>query len=108
MRDLLHGNRFYAEKFAGLDLDAVALTDLPFTTKAELLADQRTHPPYGSALSFPLSRYTRMHQSSGTTTGQPLRWLDTPEGWNWMLGSWDHYFRMIGLRPDDRLFFPFS
>src|SRR5207248_2576858 len=28
--------------------------------------------------------------------------------WNWMLDCWTQYFRMIGLHPDARLFFPFS
>src|SRR5262249_54043871 len=52
------------------------LARLPFTTKAELLADQEASPPYGNILTYPLSRYRRVHQTSGTT-GQPLRWLDT-------------------------------
>ena len=50
----------------------------PFTTKAELVADQAEHPPYGSNLTYPLDRYSRLHQTSGTSTGRPLRWLDTP------------------------------
>src|SRR5262249_5112213 len=105
---ILPTNRFYAAKFAGLDPLRVVLPELPFTTKAELLADQQSHPPYGSALTYPLARYSRMHQTSGTTTGQPLRWLDTPESWNAMLDLWRTMFARIGLRRDDRLFFPFS
>ncbi len=105
---ILPGNRFYATKFAGIDLARAALADLPFTTKADLLADQETNPPYGSALTYPLARYARMHQTSGTTTGRPLRWLDTPESWDWMLGCWRQIFRLIGLRHDDRLCFAFS
>ena len=81
---------------------------LPFTTKAELLADQQVNPPYGSALTYPIIRYARMHQTSGTTTGRPLRWLDTPESWDWMLGCWRRIFELIGLRSDDRLCFAFS
>src|SRR2546423_908218 len=42
------------------------------------------------------------------TPRQPLRWLDTPESWGWMLGLWRQMFARIGLRSDDRLFFPFS
>jgi len=112
LRDLLTAvlpaNRFYASKFGAVDLHRAELHDLPFTTKAELLADQREHPPYGTALTYNLSRYARMHQTSGTTTGQPLRWLDTPESWRWMLGCWQRIFQLIDLRHDDRLFFPFS
>ena len=105
---ILPGNRFYAAKFAGIDLTRAELSDLPFTTKAELLADQQVNPPYGSALTYPIIRYARMHQTSGTTTGRPLRWLDTPESWDWMLGCWRRIFELIGLRSDDRLCFAFS
>jgi phenylacetate-CoA ligase len=85
LQTILPTNRFYARKFAGLPLDD--WTRLPFTTKAELLANQIEFPPYGELLTYPLERYTRMHQTSGTK-GAPLRWLDTPESWNRMLGSW--------------------
>ena len=103
---VLPGNAFYARKFATADTDDFA--NLPFTTKAELAADQATHPPYGTNLTFPVERYSRLHQTSGTSTGRPLRWLDTAESWEWMLGCWREYFRLMGLKPGDRLFFPFS
>src|SRR3954470_23788779 len=90
-------NRFYARKFAGRDLDR--FDRLPFTTKAELAADQLEHPPYGSALTYPFERYCRMHQTSGTSSGRPLRWLDTPESWEWLLGCWHRIFSGLGLRP---------
>jgi phenylacetate-CoA ligase len=105
---LLPNNRFYAEKFAGVDLANAKLADLPFTSKAELLADQERYPPYGRVLSFPLERYSRLCQTSGTTTGRPLCWLDTPDSWNAMLGCWEQMFQLIGMRKDERLFFPFS
>jgi phenylacetate-CoA ligase len=117
LSDLLHAmlpaNRFYAEKIgqSGLDPDRLAELDawqrLPFTTKAELIADQQAHPPYGSNLSYPLDSYTRMHQTSGTS-GQPLRWLDTPQSWEWMLGCWRQVYRAAEIEPADRFFFPFS
>ena len=93
LREVLPGNRFYARKFAAAGLDpasvrsAADLARLPFTTKAELLADQAAHPPYGTALTYPLERYRRLLQTSGTS-GRPLRWLDTPESWAWMLDCW--------------------
>ncbi len=92
-------------KFAGLPPDD--WTQLPFTTKEELLADQAAHPPYGYLLTYPLEHYTRLHQTSGTR-GAPLRWLDTPESWERMLGSWRTMFGMIGVTPADRLMFAFS
>ncbi len=79
----------------------------PFTTKADLVADQAANPPYGSDLTFPVGSYSRCHGTSGST-GRPLRWLDTPESWNWMLGNWAEVYRAAGVTPQDRIFFAFS
>jgi phenylacetate-CoA ligase len=106
LAEILPRNRFYAKKFAGVD--GVGLEQLPFTSKDELVADQAENPPYGSALTFPLERYTRLHQTSGTSTGRPLRWLDTPESWEWMLGCWREKFAIMRIAPRDRFCFAFS
>jgi phenylacetate-CoA ligase len=111
--EILPRHRFYAGKLraAGIDPRALdfpeGLERLPFTTKAELLASQAEHPPHGELLTYPPERYTRMHQTSGTH-GRPLRWLDTPESWSWMLDCWLTMMRMAGIGPGDRLFFAFS
>jgi phenylacetate-CoA ligase len=105
---VLRDNPFYARKHSALGGQPSALSSLPFTTKADLIADQEAHPPYGKVLTYPLERYNRMHQTSGTTTGRPLVWLDTPQSWQWVLDVWRQKFEMMGLRPEDRLFFPFS
>ena len=113
LAEILPRNRFYARKFAEAGLaarDIGALKDLalvPFTTKAELQADQEAHPPYGEVLTYPLDRYNRMHQTSGTS-GRPLRWLDTPESWDWLLRCWEKKYAIMGLRAGDRFFFPFT
>ena len=110
---VLPHNRFWRNKFASAGISAAeigSLSDLPklpLTTKAELLADQAAHPPYGSNLTFDAHSYSRLHQTSGTT-GTPLRWLDTPQSWDWILQTWGHLFGIMGLRKDDRLLFPFS
>lgn len=80
---------------------------VPFTSKDELVEDQRQNPPYGSNLTFPLAQYTRYHQTSGTTA-TPLRWLDTAESWEWMLESWTAILKATGVSRSDRLFFAFS
>jgi phenylacetate-CoA ligase len=80
---------------------------LPLTRKSELMEDQAAHPPFGSNLSYPLERYVRVHQTSGTT-GTPLRWLDTQESWAWWARCWTFVLRAAGLGPGDRVFFPFS
>ncbi len=106
-------NPFYGPriKSAGLDGDITSLdefcTRMPLTTKADLAADQDAHPPYGTNLTYSLERYTRLHQTS-STTGRPLRWLDTPESWQWMLDGWIVVFRAEGVTPADRLFAAFS
>ncbi|MBI5759537.1 MAG: AMP-binding protein, partial [Planctomycetales bacterium] len=113
LSEVIPANRFWSAKLAAVGVkpgDIRSLDDLqklPFTTKSELVADQQTHPPYGSNLTYDVARYVRLHQTSGTT-GAPLRWLDTVESWNWTLDCWRQLFDLMDLRPDDRLFFPFS
>lgn len=112
LRAILPHNRFYARKFAGIDAGAIRTLDdfagLPCTTKAELADDQAAEPPYGTILTYPQDRYSRLHQTSGTSTGRPLRWLDTPESWDWLLSCWQTCLPLIGLTNRDKLFFPFS
>jgi phenylacetate-CoA ligase len=110
---LVPANSFYTQKFswAGVTTTVTCLDEFsekfPFTTKQELADDQRAQPPYGTNLTFPLERYTRFHQTSGTT-GAPLRWLDTPESWNWMVENWIEILRAAGAIAGDRVFFAFS
>jgi phenylacetate-CoA ligase len=80
---------------------------LPFTRKPEFVADQAEQPPFGTNLTYPVERYVRVHQTSGTS-GQPIRWLDTQESWDWWLRCWGFVFRGAGLTAADRVFFPFS
>jgi phenylacetate-CoA ligase len=80
---------------------------LPRLTKGELAADQAAAPPFGTNLTYPLDRYVRVFQTSGTT-GPPIRWLETEASWSWWARSWAFVFRAAGLGPADRLFFPFS
>ena len=106
-------NAFYGRKFASAGCSALpaSIADFtarfPFTTKAELVADQAAHPPYGTGLTYPLGRYTRCHQTSGTS-GAPLRWLDTPESWEAMKDDWCEVFRAAGVTAADPVFFAFS
>jgi len=89
-------NPFYGRKYASVGCSALPSsledfrTRFPLTTKAELVADQAAFPPYGSNLTFPVTAYTRCHQTSGTH-GAPMRWLDTPESWSAMTDGWVRY-----------------
>lgn len=107
----LSGNSFYRRKLLEKGFSTVhSLADFrkfPFTTKRELVEDQMAHPPFGSALTFPIDRYVRIHQTSGTT-GKPMYWLDTDESWQWWAGCWKTIFEAAGVEPADRIFFAFS
>ena len=85
---LVPNNRFYTRKLEAARIGEISCLDqffarVPFTTKQELVEDQRACPPYGTNMTYPLEQYTRFNQTSGTT-GTPLRWLDTDESWRWI------------------------
>lgn len=113
MVELRDRNPFYAAKLRPVDRPPLPssladfATRFPFTTKGELVADQAAHPPYGTARSEPRERFTRCHQTSGTT-GAPLRWLDTPESWASMTEDWVEVLRQADVHAHDRMLFAFS
>jgi phenylacetate-CoA ligase len=110
LKAIVPANAFYTAKLRNCG-EIRTLEDfrrlVPFTTKTELIDDQEAHPPYGSNLSFPLEHYNRFSQTSGTSA-VPLRWLDTPESWEWMLGNWETIYHAAGAVAGDRVFFAFS
>lgn len=113
VRLCLEKNEFYRRKWGikGLNRCPESFQDYqahwPTTTKTELLEDQENTPPFGTNLNFPLSDYTRFHQTSGTT-GKPLRWLDTPESWDGLVDNWIAVYHVAGVTSGDRVFFTFS
>jgi len=112
LKRILSHNRFYEKKlFAGrasITLESLKdLSRLPFTTKQELVADQELHPLFGSNLSYSLSEYIHLHQTSGTT-GQPLKVLDTQESWDWWADCWASVYQAAGVTRDDIVFLAFG
>ena len=112
LAEILARNPFYSAKLAGagvLSPDNLSefTSRVPFTYKWELTEDQAANPPFGSNLTYPLQCYTRFNQTSGTK-GRPLRWLDTPETWQWMIDCWSRVFESAGVSRGDHVFFPFS
>ena len=106
----LESNLFYREKLDGLGaVESLAefSEKVPFTTKSELAANQLSHPPYGTNLTWPVEKYSRFHQTSGTS-GQPMIWLDDPEGWDWIRGNWEWVWQKAGVKAGQAAFFPFS
>jgi phenylacetate-CoA ligase len=106
LRQVRDTNQFYRHKLAGLPEDP-SLEALPFSTRHELETDQANHPPYGTNLTYPLERYSRYCQTSGSA-GRPMRWLDTPESFAWVGECWKTIFAAAGVTTRDRLLFAFS
>ena len=108
LKDVLRTNTFWRARLH----DVRGWDDferLPLTTKAELIADQQAHAPFGTNLTYSLDRYVRLHQTSGSSGDQPLRWLDTADSWEWWLRIWsDHVYPAAGVTHADRVFFAFS
>ncbi len=114
---ILPRNRFYRQKLqtnGELQTDQPPMIEsledlscLPFTTKRELVADQEAYPLFGSNLTYPLSEYIRLHQTSGTT-GWPLKILDTRESWDWWADCWTTVYRAAGVSRDDIVFLAFG
>jgi phenylacetate-CoA ligase len=104
-----HSNPFYQAKLKGSHFDPLhdPMSELPFTTRSEIEADQRQSLPYGTNLTEPLERYCRYHQTSGTG-GLPVRWLDTAASWEWFKTCWRTILSAAGIAPHERLMFPFS
>jgi phenylacetate-CoA ligase len=105
---------FYRSKFdeAGIDpatIETMAdVRTVPTTSKDELRDAQTTEPfPYGDLLAVPPEEVTEYHQTSGTT-GQPVRQADSWHDWEWWGDCWAAVLWAQGVRPDDRVFFPFS
>ncbi|NNE91157.1 MAG: AMP-binding protein [Verrucomicrobiales bacterium] len=113
LAELRKGNEFYRSRMeaAGVDESIDSLDEfsekMPFTTKMDLVWDREESPPYGTNLTYPVGRYSRLCQSSGTTRG-PLPWLDTEESWSAMLDCWDRVYEAAEIGPDQAIFFAFS
>jgi len=113
LTELRAGNAFYRERLesSGLASGPVSLADfsarMPFTSKMDLVWDREEFSPYGSNLTYPIERYSRYSQSSGTTRG-PLPSLDTAESWSAMLDCWDRVYEAAGVSLSEKIFFAFS
>ena len=114
LRYVYDNSPFYRAKLeeAGIEPDDVEtfddVRDIPTTTKSDLRDAQRTDPfPYGDLLATDLDEVTEYHQTSGTT-GEPVRQADSWQDWEWWGDCWATVLWAQGIRPDDRVFFPFS
>jgi phenylacetate-CoA ligase len=104
LRTILPHNRFYAEKLARRthDLENLdALADWPFTSKEDLVAAAAAAHAPGN-LTWPVDRYVRYHQTSGTH-GRPLPVFDTADDWAWWMECWRPILDRGGVSPGDRV-----
>ena len=75
---------------------------MPFTYKAEIVDDQSKYPPFGIQLDIsagtvqPLPPDQRHHRP-------PMRWLDTPESWDWMVDCWTRVYQSADTVPRPRV-----
>lgn len=102
-------NRFYAEKFAQVELPLESLADLarlPFTFKDELVTAPYAGE-FAANLTWPLERYVRYHHTSGTR-GRAMPVLDTAEDWQWWIDCWQFVLDAAEVGAEDRVFLAFS
>ncbi|MCC6491975.1 MAG: AMP-binding protein [Pirellulales bacterium] len=110
---ILPENEFYARKLRGVrwplrSLDE--LRELPFTSKEELIAGAADAPHRAARpanLTWPLERYARFHQTSGTD-GRPLAVYDTAEDWQWWVDCWQYVLDAAEVTSEDRAMLAFS
>lgn len=104
LAEILPANRFYAAKCQGLVHPLTSLDELstwPLTTKEELVAAAEASGQPGN-LTYPLTRYQRFHQTSGTR-GNPMPVFDTAEDWAWWMDCWRAVLKHGHVGPGDRV-----
>ena len=103
-------NVFYREKLAGVALPLASLNELarlPLTTKDELIPCTPEEGNLARNRTFPVERYVRCHQTSGTR-GRPLVVLDTPVDWQHWIATWHYVLDVAEIGPADRVMMAFS
>jgi phenylacetate-CoA ligase len=105
---IIPSNQFYADKLAKCPTKLTSLeqlTELPLTTKDELLPEGGKALPKN--LTWPIDHYVRYHQTSGTH-GRPLPVLDTADDWAWWLDCWQYVLDAADFSAADRAMLAFS
>ena len=63
--------------------------------------------PFAANRTYPIDRYVRCHQTSGTR-GRPLVVLDTADDWQWWIDAWQYVLDAADVTPSDRALLAFS
>jgi phenylacetate-CoA ligase len=109
LAEVLPQSEFYQRKLSGCPArleNIEQLADLPLTTKEEL-QPAATDVQFASNLTYPLDRYVRFHQTSGTR-GRPLVVLDTADDWDWWIECWQYVLDAARITANDRALLAFS
>jgi phenylacetate-CoA ligase len=102
-------NEFYQRKLAGCPQRLQSLDQLgalPHTTKEDL-QPAACDEPFAANRSYPIERYVRCHQTSGTR-GRPLVVLDTADDWRWWINAWQYVLDAADVQSTDRVLLAFS
>src|SRR6185369_11982175 len=82
------------------------LSSLQPTRKQELQPAPGDEP-FATNRTYPIERYVRCHQTSGTR-GRPLVVLDTAEDWQWWIEAWQYVLDTAQVTAADRALLAFS
>ena len=107
LEHVFQNSSFYQDKLRAEGIktadacDPDRFTSLPFTEKAELLAEQEEHPPFGRlAVGDQKACLRRIHLTSGTT-GRPYYIVLSERDVETTLTAGGRAFRCAGLGPED-------
>ena len=110
MRRVLETNEFYRRKYdeAGVPLQRQVgisdLSQLPFTTVDELVADFAGSEPDGSNRTHPMSRYIRRYRApAGAAVACSF---DTAESAAWWVECWSSVIESAGIERGQRVYLP--
>lgn len=102
--EVIPANAFYEAKLGRVATEQLSslddLSNWPFTFKEELVAAASQGVP--GNLTWPVDRYSRFHQTSGTH-GRPLPVFDTAADWDWWMECWRLILDRGHVCPRDRV-----
>jgi phenylacetate-CoA ligase len=107
LSEIVPVNPFYSRTLADVELPLRSLADLErvsYTTKDDLIG---TGDGPAANRTWPVERYVRFHQTSGTR-GRPLAILDTAEDWDWWIDCWQYVLDAGDVTSADCVMMAFS
>ena len=106
IKNVLKKSKFYKnklKKFKNKKINSEIFDKIPFTTKKELLDDQKKHPPFGSNLTVEKKNIQRIHRTSGTSN-KPLILALTKNDLKLMAETGSTCSKISGLKSNDIVF----